>query len=295
MLLASLSVSNLPGISKGIANKMVKSKFSIPREGFYLDTLAEWTRATILNPYLSSAGFITAKGCLHFLRKANGASSPALEYLAGSLLYLTIIGSGLCVNDSLNIGCLNNWVKDTSWDWSEEVVVITGGSSGIGASVTHQLLSRNARTVIVIVDYSPLAFTPPPSARLHYFQCDLSDADALQETCVKIKNEVGPPTVLINNAGVTRGATVADGSYHDVQFTFRTNVIAPFLLTKEFLPHMIKRNHGHVVGISSMSAIISPARLADYAASKAGILALSEVSTLWLLSGLFGHRAYLIR
>ena len=258
---------------------MLKRTFKIPREGFYVDTLAQWIRATFLNPYLSLVGYIIVKIWLYFLGKSNeGTSAPVLEQVVHILLYLTIIGSALSLNETLNTGCLNNWVKDPTWDWAEEVVVVTGGSSGIGASIAHQLWSRNPRTTVIIIDYSPLTFTPPPNAQLHYFQCDLSDSAALKETCAKIK-KIASPTVLVNNAGIARGVTVLEGSYHDVEITFRTNIIAPFLLAKEFLPHMVERNHGHIIGVSSLSSIISPARIADYAATKAGILTLSEVST----------------
>lgn len=81
----------------------------------------------------------------------------------------------------------------------------------------------------------------------------------------------------MNNAGLSRGRTVAEGTYHDNSITLRTNLLAPFLLTKEFLPHMISQNHGHIFNVSSMSAYIPPAGLADYAASKAGIIVLHEV------------------
>lgn len=84
----------------------------------------------------------------------------------------------------------------------------------------------------------------------------------------------------MNNAGLSRGKPVAEGTYHDNSITFRTNLLAPFLLTKEFLPSMIRRNHGHIVNVSSLSAYIPPAGVADYAASKAGLVAFHEVSLL---------------
>lgn len=75
---------------------------------------------------------------------------------------------------------------------------------------------------------------------------------------------------------------VAGGTYHDNSITLWTNLLAPFLLLKEFLPYMIQNNHGHVVNVSSLSAYIPLAGLADYAASKAGLIALHEVSAFFL-------------
>lgn len=82
----------------------------------------------------------------------------------------------------------------------------------------------------------------------------------------------------MNNAGLSRGKLVAEGTYHDNSITLRTNLLAPFLLLKEFLPYMVQKNHGHIVNVSSLSAYIPPAGLADYAASKAGLIALHEVN-----------------
>ncbi|CCC13140.1 unnamed protein product [Sordaria macrospora k-hell] len=90
------------------------------------------------------------------------------------------------------------------------------------------------------------------------------------------EKEVGHPTVLINNAGIARGFTIMEGSYGDVESTLRTNLTAPFLLTKEFLPEMVRRNHGHIVNICSMSAFLPPPYIGDYAASKAGVQMLHE-------------------
>jgi short-subunit dehydrogenase len=86
-------------------------------------------------------------------------------------------------------------------------------------------------------------------------------------------------TVAVNNAGLSRGRTIPEGTYADNSITLKANLLAPFLLTKEFLPAMIRRNHGHIFNVASMSAYIPPPGLADYAASKAGLIAFHEVSS----------------
>lgn len=86
--------------------------------------------------------------------------------------------------------------------------------------------------------------------------------------------------VTVNNAGLSRGRTVVEGTYSDNSITLKTNLLAPFLLSKEFLPAMIRRNHGHIFNVASMSAYIPPPGLADYAASKAGLIAFHEVDIL---------------
>ncbi|KAG7289922.1 hypothetical protein NEMBOFW57_006299 [Staphylotrichum longicolle] len=190
----------------------------------------------------------------------------------------------LSVNDWLNKWSANNWAetKPTDWNWDEEIVLVTGASGGIGASIVQQLIARNPKTRIIVVDYSPLTWKPPIGTRISYYQCDLSDSSAIKALCSGIRSEVGHPTVLVNNAGLCRGFTVMEGTYHDVELTVQTNLIAPFLLVKEVLPNMVKTNHGHILNVSSMSSIIPPARVADYAATKAGISALHEALQLEL-------------
>jgi len=248
----------------------------LPREGFHLGVLASWLRHTVLNPAATSL-FLSASIATIRFGNPGPTSAGLLPMLIWPLVYLTIIGAVLSLNDILTDGIFNNWIEDTTWDWTAEIVVVTGGSSGIGASIVQELFERHPNTTVVIVDYN----TPPEAVcntkRAHFYQADLSDSLAIKSLADRIRAEVGHPTVLVNNAGLTRGKTIMDGSYEDVNMTFRTNVIAPFLLTKEFLPNMVARNHGHVFAIASMSAFISPASLADYAATKAGLLSMQEV------------------
>lgn len=86
----------------------------------------------------------------------------------------------------------------------------------------------------------------------------------------------------VNNAGISRGFNIADGTYHDNALTLRINLLAAFIMTKECLPGMVANNHGHILNISSMSAFIPPAGLADYSASKAGLIAFHEVQELFV-------------
>ncbi|KAJ8123510.1 hypothetical protein O1611_g9571 [Lasiodiplodia mahajangana] len=256
------------------------------REGFTVDVVARFLRITILNPVISIS--VAATGIIACSRRylpVDIASSQPSELssswviAAGLWALLSIL---IWATDYLNDGYANNWVSDHSWDWSNEIVLITGGSSGIGASITQHILKINARTTIVILDYSPLSWEPAPGSRVHYYQCDLSQSPVIKSISDKIRREVGNPTVLVNNAGLSRGFTVMEGTYTDVEVTIRTNLVAPFLLIKEFLPYMAQHNHGHIMNISSMSSIIPPAGIADYAATKAGLNALHEALQLEL-------------
>lgn len=240
------------------------------REGLTIDVVARALRTTTLNPQL----MIPISAIFHW-----GVTATDLHPVRSAAYVCALLGTVLTVNEWLNKWSANNWEGGNRppWDWDKEIVLVTGGSSGIGASIAQQLIFRNSRTMIVIVDFTPLTWTPKPGANVFYYKCDLSDAGAIRALVTRIRAEVGHPTVLVNNAGTCRGATVMDGSYGDVELTMRTNLIAPFLLAKEVLPHMVKMNHGHIVNVGSVSSLFPPANVADYSATKAGITALHEV------------------
>ncbi|KAL1861655.1 hypothetical protein Daus18300_008771 [Diaporthe australafricana] len=246
------------------------------REGLTVDLVSRVARRTVLNPWLAiPVSAWTAYGVPTISKSAHVRLLPYL---------CALVGTVLCVNEWLNKWALNNWTRSghPDWDWAKEIVVVTGGSGGIGASIARQILARNSRTTVVIVDYAPMTWTPKTGTHVAYYQCDLSNAGAIRALAGRIRSEVGHPTVLVNNAGLSRGATVMDGSYADVELTIKTNLIAPFLLVKEFLPHMVSIDHGHIVNVGSASSLFPPARVADYAATKAGITAFHEALQLEL-------------
>ncbi|KAL3444400.1 hypothetical protein BJX65DRAFT_310983 [Aspergillus insuetus] len=235
----------------------------LPREGFYIDPIVIGLRRSILHP-------VFALAFLHLLRRGTFSSFAPYEKVVQITAAASVL---LWLNDWLSTKSANNWVTDKSWDWKKEVVVVTGGSGGIGAGVAQRLAAMGAR--VVVLDIIPLTYTPE-TKRIIYHKCDLSDEKEIAAVCEKIRSDVGDPTVLLNNAGLSRGRTIAEGTYADNSITLKTNLLAPFLLTKEFLPAMIRRNHGHIFNVASLSAYIPPPGLADYAASKAGLIAFNE-------------------
>lgn len=99
----------------------------------------------------------------------------------------------------------------------------------------------------------------------------------INSVCRRIQSELGHPTVLINNAGLTRGRNLIFTTENDVALTLHTNLHAHFHLLREFLPKMVEANHGHIVTVASAAGYIGPPGLVDYAASKAGAIAVHEV------------------
>lgn len=250
----------------------------LSREGFTIDVVALALRKYLLDPAILIPIWLVLSVAPSAIT-LGPQSGSVLRVLQLGARILAIIGTTLALNDFLTTQFNNNWTGPSKWNWDQEIVLITGGSSGIGQSLSQQLLKRNPQTRVIIADIVPLSWKAPEHSRVHFYRCDLSSEAEIKAFCAQIRKEVGHPTVVVNNAGLVRGFTVCDGTYADVQLTIRTNLVAPFLLVKEFLPDMVKKNHGHILSISSMSAFIPPAGVADYAATKAGLIALHEVRT----------------
>jgi short-subunit dehydrogenase len=95
-------------------------------------------------------------------------------------------------------------------------------------------------------------------------------------TAEKVKQTLGAPTILINNAGILASHTILSTSDDYLRKLFDVNVLSNWYTTKAFLPDMLAANKGHIVTIASTASYIGVAGLADYTASKAAILAFHE-------------------
>jgi len=171
----------------------------------------------------------------------------------------------------LDEGVGNNWQND-AYNWNKEIVVVTGGSDGIGAKIVAMFAERGIK--VVVLDIQEPKYIAPPN--VHYFHCDLGSSDAIKATGAEVKKHVGNPTVLINNAGFARGKNILESTDNDLRLTFQINSICHYQLAQQFLPKMIETNHGMVVTVASLAAYVTAPALVDYAASKAAALSFHE-------------------
>ncbi|KIK67783.1 hypothetical protein GYMLUDRAFT_92458 [Collybiopsis luxurians FD-317 M1] len=157
------------------------------------------------------------------------------------------------------------------FDWGDQIVVVTGGSSGVGELLANTLAVRNV--TVVVLDVKPLV---SENHNIVYYKCDISKWEEVEAVSKKIVDELGHPTVVVNNAGVVQGRSITELSPEDVQQTFGVNTLAHFWTLKAFLPDMIKNNRGHIITVSSNLAYVGVARMTDYCASKAALNSLHE-------------------
>lgn len=246
----------------------------IPPEGITLEYLTAPLHKILLQPVITAA-------VLFSTIKSPDRVQQALSAVAGNRISLSdftqavkfLVGFGAVyrLNNALNRGALNNFRRDT-WDWRREIILITGGSSGFGELMVRKFAQRNIR--VVVLDLRPPKVAFPPN--VHFYAVNVTDASAVEQVAKTIKQEVGDPTVLINNAGVITGQTILGGTTEGTRRTFEVNSIAHFPLVRAFLPSMIEKNHGHVVTIASLASFATVASNVDYSCSKAAALSFHE-------------------
>ncbi|KAI1630997.1 short-chain dehydrogenase [Biscogniauxia mediterranea] len=158
-------------------------------------------------------------------------------------------------------------------DLSEEVIVITGGASGLGLLIAEVYGMRGA--TVAILDKADPESTD--ARGITYYKCDVGDKAQLAAVAAEIERDLGPPTVLINNAAVVTGKKLLDMELEEVEKSLTTNLVSHFYTIKTFLPGMIRNDTGGtIVTVSSVIGHLGAAQLTDYAAAKAGVTALHK-------------------
>lgn len=170
----------------------------------------------------------------------------------------------------------NNWLLTSPkpWQWSKEIAVITGGSGEIGRLIAQGLAKRGI--TVVVLDVQALPEELKAVKGIKYFSCDLTSTASISQVADTVRRTIGNPSILINNAGLSRVHGVLETSDEHLQKIFNVNLLSHWTTTREFLPNMILQNKGHIVTVSSMGAFVTVATSTDYSATKAGALAFHE-------------------
>lgn len=159
-------------------------------------------------------------------------------------------------------------------------VVLTGASSGIGREVAQLLAARGARLLLVgrraealqEVEKSIRATGGIASCVV----ADLTSGDGPQAVVAEANRTLGGVDLLINNAGVSSFGAFADTDPAMIEMIYRTNIVAPALLTRALLPQMIAQGHGRIVNLGSIFGSLGFAWFAAYSSSKYALRGFSE-------------------
>lgn len=167
----------------------------------------------------------------------------------------------------------------TFHDLKGKHVFITGGGSGIGASLTEGFLEQGAQVSFVqrsdAADFVSEMKTKTGGEPL-YIKCDLTDIEAVQTAMSQAQDQFGPIDVLVNNAGNDVRHNLADMSVEDWDWNHAVN-LRPYFFTAQFVaPFMAKNGGGAIINYSSASYLMGNAGYPAYVTANAGITGLTR-------------------
>lgn len=156
-------------------------------------------------------------------------------------------------------------------------VIVTGASAGIGEAIARAFAAAGAKLTLVARRADRLAaLAGELGVETHVVGRDLSDPEQATDWLPAAEASLGPPDVLVNNAGMQIIGPTAAADPDRGEQLLRLNVFAPFRLTRAVLPGMLERRRGTIVDIASMAALAPTPGMYYYNASKGALAAASE-------------------
>lgn len=160
------------------------------------------------------------------------------------------------------------------------VVVVTGASAGIGEATAIAFAQRGARVALAarrLARIEELAQRiERAGGRAVALPCDVTDHEQLERLDRVVTELLGPPDVLVNNAGIPGGGGFTDLTYDQIESVVHTNLLGVLFGTRAFLPGMQRRGTGHVVNVASLAGRYAAPDAALYTATKHAVVAFSE-------------------
>jgi acetoacetyl-CoA reductase/3-oxoacyl-[acyl-carrier protein] reductase len=153
------------------------------------------------------------------------------------------------------------------------VVVVTGGCSGIGKATARGFALSGAQVVVV-----DLVKPDEPLDGCRYLETDVSNFEAVGDCVERIIAYEKTVDCLVNNAGISRDATLINMTEGDWDSVLRVNLKGAFNWIHHIAPHLRSAGHGSIVNVSSINGLRGKFGLANYAAAKAGLIGLTKTA-----------------
>ncbi|HXG28953.1 MAG TPA: SDR family oxidoreductase [Nevskiales bacterium] len=165
-------------------------------------------------------------------------------------------------------------------DFPDKRVLITGGASGLGRALALRFAREGWRVGIADLNEArmqeTLAAVQQAGGSGFAQRCDVSRVEDFTALADRVRQEWGGLDVLVNNAGIASGGSVAESRYEDWARQLDINLMGVVRGCKTFVPMLLAGKRGHVVDIASFAGIACPPNMASYNVAKAGVIALSE-------------------
>ncbi|MFD1789601.1 3-oxoacyl-ACP reductase FabG [Sphingomonas floccifaciens] len=172
------------------------------------------------------------------------------------------------------------------------IAIVTGGARGIGAAIATRLAQDGHDIAVIDLDRdacdATLAAVCATGRRGFAVAANVADEAAVETAVTAVVDALGPPTVLVNNAGILRDRTLAKMSTDDWDSVLSVNLRSAFLMCRAVQPHMRACRWGRIVNLSSIAALGAVGE-ANYSAAKAGVQGLTR--TLAIELGRYGITA----
>jgi NAD(P)-dependent dehydrogenase (short-subunit alcohol dehydrogenase family) len=163
---------------------------------------------------------------------------------------------------------------------SDQVVLITGCSTGIGRALVEEFALGGHR--VIATARRPDAIADLKRDQVDAMRLDVTDPVSIQEAVGVVVEREGRIDILINNAGYGQMGPVLDLSLEQVRRQLETNVVGAIAMVQAVAPHMIAKRHGRIVNIGSISGILTTPFAGIYCASKAALHSVSEATRMEL-------------
>src|SRR5438876_6274609 len=172
------------------------------------------------------------------------------------------------------------FIRTARYPLYEKVVLITGGSRGLGLVLARHICARGGNVAIIARDPDELMRAKtdlvPRGGKLLTIECDLLDAGQIESAVQKIIDRFGKIDILINNAGIIEVGPLEHMTREDFEHAMRLHFWAPLELISQIVPEMRIWGGGRIVNISSIGGKVAVPHMASYSASKFALTGLSD-------------------
>ncbi len=161
-----------------------------------------------------------------------------------------------------------------------KVAIVTGGSAGIGKATVLKFVAEGAKVAVWdINEERGLELETTLNKEGHnitFYKVNTADESQIIEAAIKVINDFGKIDILVNNAGITKDSSLLKMTTEQWNQVIDINLTGVFLCTKAVAPHMVANGYGRIMNASSVVGLYGNFGQTNYAATKAGVIAMTQ-------------------